>query len=584
MSLDDLEIRSLSVGHLPVIRACLDQLGVFDVVDAHLPRHPLAHASDAECLAVMVLNVLSGRVALWRMDQRFENVDLELLLGDGVESEWFHDNRLGRALDHIDEAGTDSLLSELALRYLERDDCRPYSVHLDHTTLSLYGAYDTDQEPTPARGHSKDHRPDLKQLVFGMSLHGAVGIPLTMGLHSGNTSDHTANRDHLSRLSALLPNPDDVTIVADCKLVDGETLGRISEAGFHFVSLVPKTFGVRQALVDRAWADSPDASTWPVLATKPGPKKADPERHYRGRSYPAQFAMQLFAEDPDSAPHVSTERLRCVVVHSDALADRFAKSLDDKMQREAKALAKTHTRVLAKEYACEADARAAVTPLLKKLRWHNAEVEVVPRQILEIRKRSGRPRKDEPPPAHRTVWVPRVSLSRNDSAIEQAHRHASCFVLVTDWAEEEWDDARVLAEYRHQALVEGHTGFRWLKGPAAAAPVFLETPTRIRALGFVFMVALMVRNYIQFTLRAKMKNRGWGVRHPFRKKPDDNLTTEMAMVWFDGVVANSLRTPGTDWSRRPPTLSEDARDILRLLGISEKVFSRPPPRRIFAEG
>ena len=155
---------------------------------------------------------------------------------------------------------------------------------------------------------------------------------------------------------------------------------------------------------------------------------------------------------------------------------------------------------------------------------------------------------------------------------------ASCFVLVTDWDEDEWSDERVLAEYRHQSIVEGHTGFRWLKGPAAVAPVFLETPTRIRALGFVFMVALMVRNFIQFTLRAEMKRRGRGVLHPFRKKADDNLTTEMALVWFDGVMTTSLRLPGTAWKRRPTKLSDQARDVLQLLGIDEEVFSRPPVR------
>ena len=185
MSIDDLEVRSLPVGHLPVIRACLDRLGVFAVLDEHLPRHPLAHASDAECLAVMVFNILSGRVALWRMDQRFEHVDLELLLGKGVQSSWFHDNHLGRALDHIDAVGTDTLLSDVVVSYLGHEDPEPFSAHLDQTSLRLCGAYATDQEPTPAHGFSKDHRPDLKQLVFGMSLHGAVGIPLTMGFHSG---------------------------------------------------------------------------------------------------------------------------------------------------------------------------------------------------------------------------------------------------------------------------------------------------------------------------------------------------------------------------------------------------------------
>jgi hypothetical protein len=110
------------------------------------------------------------------------------------------------------------------------------------------------------------------------------------------------------------------------------------------------------------------------------------------------------------------------------------------------------------------------------------------------------------------------------------------------------------------------------------APVFLETPSRIRALGFVFMVALMVRNYVQFTLRAAMKDRGRGILHPFRKKADDNLTTEMALVWFEGVIVTSVREPGGPWVRQPPKLPEPALEVLELLDISVEVF-RVPPRR-----
>jgi hypothetical protein len=95
----------------------------------------------------------------------------------------------------------------------------------------------------------------------------------------------------------------------------------------------------------------------------------------------------------------------------------------------------------------------------------------------------------------------------------------------------------------------------------------LETPTRIRALGFVFMVALMVRNYVQFTLRAAMKDRGKGILHPFRKK-------------FEGVIATSVRQPGGPWVRQPPKLSEPALEVLALLGISVDVFRTPPRRTV----
>jgi len=642
MNPEDLQIRSLAVGHLPVIRACLDQLGILDVLDAHLPRHPLARASESDCVAMMVLNVLSGRVALWRMDTRFEHIDLELLLGEGARAEWFHDARLGRALDRIDAVGTDTLLSEVVLRYLQNIEPEPFSVHLDHTTLSLYGDYAAaDAGPRPARGHSKDHRPDLKQLVFGMAVHGAAGIPLTMGLHSGNTSDHTANRDHLTRLAALLPKPDDVTIVADCKLVDGETLGLLTGAGFHFVSLVPRTVGARRELIERAWSEQPDVARWPLLAETPGDKKADPPRRFRGRTYTGHIPLRGSGESvvagrdaaeeanetvrgtsatrpaasvssasdggtppPDpthrthtrpqpeaSAPEPARSRakpsrpMRCVVIHSDALAGHFDEALPAKLAREAESVTALHGRVLNKSYACEADARAAMEPLLARLQWHTATITVDAVTVTEKRASPGRPRKDAPPPASHTVWVPHCSLSPDADAIEAERRQASCFVLVTDWPEDAWSDARVLAEYRHQSVIEGHTGFRWLKGPAAVAPVFLETPTRIRALGLVFVFALMVRNFVQHRLRRAIKEQAKPVAHPIRRRRRvDNLTTEMAMVWFEGVSSICVRLGNGPWTRRAAHLAPEAVEILELLGVDVGVFTRPPPRAKFAGG
>ena len=646
MNTDDLEIRTLAVGHLPLIRACIDQLGIMDVLDAHLPRHPLAKASDAECVAVMILNIMSGRVGLWRMDQRFEHVDIELLLGDGVEAGWFHDNRLGRALDHIDEAGTDTLLTDIVLKFLNTLEPGPVSINLDHTTVSVYGQYlDQNDGPVPAYGHSKDHRPDLKQLLFSMALHGATGVPLTMGMSAGNTSDHVANRDQLSRLAEFMPRPDEVTVVADCKLVDGETLGKLSRAGFHYVSLMPRTIGERARLIDQAWLAAPDANSWPELATRPGARQADPAQVYRGRSFTGKVPFR-FAEPPESAEgaplatdpaskqvlpspnaddspadeaadplcaapvasrdvaqsdapveaadakpprgkakaKAGTEPMRCLVVHSDALAHSFDEALPSKLEREVSQLKSLHARLLNKAFACEADARAAMAPLLSRLEWHTAVVEVDPVEVVEKRPSRGRPAKDAPPPRTETVWVPRYTLSPDPAAIDAERRQASCFVLVTDWSEDEWDDRKVLAEYRHQSIIEGHTGFRWLKGPAGVAPVFLETPTRIRALGLVLVLALMVRNFVQYRLRAAMKKEAKSVAHPLRRRRlVDNLTTEMAMVWFDGATSISLRTDSGEWRRRPTKLAEAALEILALLRIDPRVFTVPPRRSKMGE-
>ena len=577
MNLETLQTTSLPAGHLPVIRGCMDLLGFKEVIDGRLPKHDLAKVSDAECVMALVVDILSGRLALWRMDKWLEKLDVELVMGKGVEPGWFHDTRLGQCLDRIDAVGTDTLLGEIVTRYLQRPErVSEYSVHLDTTSVSVHGAYDVDVSPIPTFGYSKDRRPDLKQLIFGLSVHGAVGIPLTMSVTAGNTSEQASNRDHLAKLATLLPQRDQITIVADSKLVDAETLGQLFRSGLHVISLVPNTFKVRKELVDQAWSDLPEVGSWPILAQQPGKKKAAPPQHYRGRSYRRTIPIKLGRNDAGE-PIVSEESLRLLVVCSDRLAARFERSLPDKLKREQASFEKQRKKHLKRDFACEQDARSTAERLTKKLALHTPHISVSQVERTRKRARSGRPRKDEPEPTE-VVWTVDISLTPDQAAIDKKRRRASCFVLVSDWDQEEWDDARVLAEYRHQSLIEGHTGFRWMKGPAAVAPVMLNTPHRIRALGLVFVLALMVRNFFQFTLRARMKQRGRGIKHPFRKKEDDNLTTEMALVWFDGINVVFVKLPGIDWTRTTPTLCDEARDILQLIGIKEEIYARPPPR------
>lgn len=577
MNLDTLQTRALPAAHLPVIRGILDQFGLVEVLDAHLPKHALAKVSDAECVVAMILNILSGRVALWRMDKWLELLDAELVLGKGIEPAQFNDTRLGQALDRLDEVGTDRILGDVATRYLTRYAREPErTVRIDTTSVSVYGEYDQDTPLSITHGFSKAKRPDLKQLVFGLSLHGAAGIPLTMSVHSGNTADQVANRDHLGKLAALLPDEDEVTLVADCKLVDADTLGQVLTSGFHFVSLVPKTFALRGSLIDEAWRDGPQVEDWPVLARRPGKKKADPPRLYRGRSYERELPVR-FGPDQDGESGLSHETLRFLVVWSDQLVGRFDEALEGKLRRESETFNKACRKQLSKGFACEADARKAAARLAKTLKWHRAELSLHSEERTLKRSRPGRPRKGEEAPTE-TVWHAEFLLQPDQEGIAKARKRASCFVLITDWLIEDWDDARVLSEYRHQYLIEGHTGFRWLKGPAAVAPVFLNAPTRIRALCLVMVLALMVRNHLQFTLREGMRIRGKGLLHPFRRKEDFKLTAEMAMEWFGGVQIVFVAIGDQPWTRMSPELPAEALDVLGLLDLDPGIYARPPPR------
>ncbi len=574
----DLDILARLVAHLPFVRAVVDSLSIIDVIDEVLPMHSLNRVSDGDCVLALMLNVLCGRPALYRMDEWLGKLDLDVLFGEGADASAFNDTRLGVALDHLDAVGTDEVMARVARRYLEDADDWCFSVHHDTTSVSLFGEYDIDPipaQPVPARGYSKDHRPDLKQLIYGLTLHGSMGVPLVSTVMDGNTSDTTVARDHLAQLVELLPEEHEVTFIGDCKVVDARTMGRLMREGLHVVSLLPKSFKVRDELIEAAFGAGSDPSTWPLLGTTASRRVADPDKEYRGRSFVRPLRMVL--ERADGTPGVeSHEDMRFLVVASDNLAATFNRSLDKALDRASAAVSKATARANKRGFDCEADARKAADGIVAGAPLHDATVQVLPEEVVIKRPRPGRPPKGEPKNT-RTVFRIDIQLEPSDQRIEAARQRASCFVLVTNWYEDEWDDKRLLAEYRHQHIIEGHTGFRWLKGPAAVAPVFLKSPGRIRAMGLVLILALMVRNYIQAKMRAELANRQETLPHPFTKKPEARLTTEMAFEHFSGLLTQVV-TMGEATRRMPIRFSDPAQHLLSLFDMDESVFSPGPQK------
>jgi len=522
----------------------------------------------------MIMNILMGRVALYQMDSWLEHVDTDILLWEGCPLEGFSDVRLALALDHLFDQGTDEVLSAVVHSYLHSDEApHVYSVHGDTTSLSLQGAYDIIADldaPTVTYGYSKAHRPDLKQIIFGLNLHGSVGMPMVASMLDGNTSDHDANRRHITQLASLVRPDDEVTFVADCKLVDKHTIGQLLDEEFHFISLLPDTFAQRKNLIATAHDDGHELLE---LSRDPGRTKADPDRVYRGTSYECSFPVQ----DPrvPGKEGLRTERMRFLLIESSQLAAKFDSSLEDKLQREARRFDKAVKKATKKPFSCHDDAAARRDKLLETLKLHHAQVDVVAEEVTLRRSRPGRPRKGEEPPTKSQYQLVLRELTADTDAIEQARLYARHFVLITDHLDEEtWSDEQVFAEYRKQHLVENHSGFRWFKSEATVAPMFLKTPRRIAALCLVFVLALMVRNYLQFTLRKRLLEEDEKVPYYGRRPPTQKPTAEVVLNLFAGVQVVHVTMDEEVVERRLAHLSDAARKVLDLLDVAVEVFTR----------
>src|SRR5499427_8318662 len=191
MTLTVQQIRPMA--HLPLILGVLRRLEVATIIESHIAPHPRHALSTGRGVEALVLAILDGDHALYKVGQRLEERGMLALLQPGLTRASLHDDRLGHMLDALLAANLNKVFSALALKALEVYGIRTPWLHQDTTTIALYGAYEdvpkTVGAPRPAYGHSKDGRDDLKQVLLSLGVSGDGGLPLRVGLRDGTRSD-----------------------------------------------------------------------------------------------------------------------------------------------------------------------------------------------------------------------------------------------------------------------------------------------------------------------------------------------------------------------------------------------------------
>src|SRR5499433_1602064 len=177
-----------SVAHLPLRLGVLRRLEVATIIDRLLPPHPAHVLSCGRGVEALVLAILDGDHALYKVGARLEERGMVALLQPGLTRASLHDYRLGQILDTLFAANLNRVFGAIALNALEVYAVPTPWLHQDTTTITLYGAYEEEARPVkglvpprPAYGHSKDGQDDLKQVLLSLGV-SSEGLPLRMGL------------------------------------------------------------------------------------------------------------------------------------------------------------------------------------------------------------------------------------------------------------------------------------------------------------------------------------------------------------------------------------------------------------------
>jgi transposase len=491
------------VAHLPLVLGVLRRLEVATVIDRLIPPHPAHGLSCGRGVEALVLAILDGHHALYKVGKRLEERGMVTLLQPGLTRAALNDYRLGHILDALFAANLHKVYSAIALKALAVYALPTPWLHQDTTTIALYGAYADDPKtagaPRPAYGPSKDGRDDLKQVLLSLGVSGDGGIPLRLGVRDGNRSDSVETPLAIEECLAL--GLEGVRgIVADSKAYSRRTLGVCLEHKIDLVPLVPRTCAVRQEL--EAWGRQQAAL--PLVVEKAGRTKAEAPRRWHGQSVIRQVEVEY------SDGRVVSEALRFVVVHSRQLAQQHAQTYASAQEKEAEALADHVRQVQAQWCACLPDAEAAIAAYEgrgpghrgrrpRPWRYHTLRYGIVAASRRTRRTRRGRPAKTDPPPTESGY-----RLAVEVDALPNAEEENGWTVLATTVGAETCTDAEILQAYQEQnTTVE--PGFRWSKNPAAIAPVWLEKPERIAALAMLTVLGLLVYSVIQRQVRLSLR-------------------------------------------------------------------------------
>lgn len=164
-----------------------------DILSAYLPPiYGNESIPVVDTLVLLMCNITLGRQSLCELGQWARNIDPNCF---GLPVANLNDDRFARALDKLYLADSASLMTEIFVKMIEEVGLELSRIHNDSTTVKAYGKIlgKTMTGLELVRGHSKDHRPDLKQLVFSLSISSDGAVPVHYKTYSGNRTDDTTH-------------------------------------------------------------------------------------------------------------------------------------------------------------------------------------------------------------------------------------------------------------------------------------------------------------------------------------------------------------------------------------------------------
>jgi transposase len=559
-----LALESRKVAGLPLVNSVLDRLGFDRLLAKALPAGGRIDAAQA--LGVLVRNIaLNERQPVYTHVEWARQVEASLVGLKPDQADLLNDDRVGRALDRLFDADRAALITELVLGTLRDFKVDVDQLHNDSTTLTLTGDYrDADGKEQRGKptlrvtyGHNKDHRPDLKQLLFVLTISADGAVPVHYRAMDGNTNDSVTHIDTWETLRKVARRPD-FLYVADCKLCSKASLEHIAKLGGRFITVLPRNRREDRWFRQFVQVNEPP---WEEAVRRPNPRR---------RSGPQDVWKVVEAQLP------SKEGYRIVWVWNSLMALEDGEGRQARIEKAWLGIERLETKLRGKR--CRLRLREKVEEAAAKIlkesgadRWVRFEITERKEPVFRQEKRG------HPGPKTKYLRKERLRFSVaarvKDDVINADARSDGMFPLISNCRD--LSLKQILEAYKFQPKLEKR--HEQLKSVQDMAPVWLKNVARIEALLFLYFVALLVHALLERELRIGMAREKVESLPLYPEERECRApSTERILDLFAPLQRHRLRKRGNLVQVFEPELDKLHRKVLALMRVPVAAFRLKP--------
>ena len=541
MQREGYQLQKLRIGALPILNRFIERMGL----EAELTL-AVKNAGYADALLTLMKNILIDRNALYAIAEWAGLFDAGLLSQGKI-----NDDKLARALDRLFAADRATLQTRIVLAVIKGFDLKMDQIHNDTTSVTVSGAYD-GQNPKAVqlkRGHNKERRPDLKQLVYSLCITSDGAVPVHFKAYDGNQTDDGIHLESWNSLRTLLQRPDFI-YVADCKLCTEKNLRTIDAEHGFFVTVVPKTRSEVAAFRDAVVAGD---VRWEEILRK----RADRE----------EKAFDVI--ECAIGPYHLREGF---LVHWYRSSQKKKRDETDRNERIDRAIERLEALDLKRMRGPKTDdaIRSRVDQILARHRAEEWVTVDIKWDKVEHFKAVTRGKPTAETPFRRIVKKePRLHVKTNPENIARSQVLDGIFPLTTNTKEK---PVGVFKIYKYQPRIEKRHAL--LKSTLEVAPVWLKKNSRIEALMFLEYLAQMVAALIERELRQKMLEKK--ISHLFslpERRASKTPTIEQVLRLFEQQDKHALYDGDRLIQQFADPLTPVQTQVLELLSIPSAVYA-----------